>query len=81
MTGFNAGLMEKLGRIEAALEAEDTVSAQALVHTLKGSAVNLGFVALGLRLKELEAQLKTEPGAAGVPLALVREAVGAILAS
>ena len=81
MVNFREMLNAKLDRVAANLQAGDVAAATTLVHSIKGSATNLGFTALGLRLKEMEAQLRSNPSGNGVELYLgqVRDAARAII--
>ncbi len=81
MTNFREMLNAKLDRVAASLEAGDIAAATTLVHSIKGSATNLGFTALGLRLKDMEAQLRSDPSGNGFEryLGQVRDAARAII--
>ena len=81
MANFCGTLDAKLDRVAQAVVADDVTAVLALVQSLKGSATNLGFTALGLRLKALELQLKSDRSGADLALVHVRDAARAVVAS
>jgi HPt (histidine-containing phosphotransfer) domain-containing protein len=58
----------KLRDLQQSLEQGDTRSIRAIAHTLKGSSLNLGFVGLGNRARQVEAEAKE--GTIGDPRSL-----------
>lgn len=83
MANFCGMLHAKLDRVVELLGHGEIAKATALVHSLLGSATNLGFTALGLRLEALELELKVDPSGTGADsrLGQVRDAARAIIAA
>jgi two-component system sensor histidine kinase/response regulator len=82
VTLFETGAGETLGRIDAALRAQDWKSAQQAAHKLKGAAGNVGAHEFAAQLAELEAGCNDgDAAAAHYSHQMLRAALPALLAA